>query len=61
MRRDGELSLRSDGGVGKGMVASRETSRCEAHFVEVCLTNEPRDAHNLMRRFCARRFEPRVH
>lgn len=22
-------------------------SRCEAHFVEVCLTNEPHDAHNL--------------
>lgn len=50
-------SLRND---GKGTVASREAARCEAHFVEVCLTNEPRDAHNLMRRFCAP-FEPRAH
>jgi len=38
----------------------RKTNQCEAHFVEVCLTNEPRDAYNLMHRFCAH-FESRVH
>lgn len=39
--------------AARGEISSREGSRCEAHFVEVCLTNEPRDADNLMRRVCA--------
>ena len=42
------------------MMASHEASQCKAHFVEVCLTNEPRDARNLMRRFYAH-FESRAH
>lgn len=50
MRRDEELSLRSGSAdvTYRGIVVSREGSRREAYFVEVCLTNEPRDADNLV-------------
>lgn len=61
MRRDEELSQkrrrrRENGDIAstRGEIATREGSRCEAHFVEVCLTNEPRDADNLVRRMCVR-------
>lgn len=50
MRRDGEFT-RSEtmAASAEEMVASCEASRREAYFVEVCLANEPHDAHNLMR------------
>lgn len=61
-------SLRSGGGGGGGVDGTGrssyrgEGSRCEAYAVEVCLTNEPRDADNLVApRVCVRtHFGPRL-
>jgi hypothetical protein len=52
MRRDEELSQKQRG----DLAVSREGGRRReaARFVEVCLANGPRDAHNSERRVCAR-------